>query len=249
MTYLELVNNVLSRLREETIDAAQIDSNPYYRVIGTHVNDAKRQVEEAWQWGGLRDTDYIPLVPNATAQYELPESSDRDYVIKRIASYPNTSTVDFNNGSDRLWLRWRNVAQMRQYYQHPDAVPQGRATDFAVVGEAKTTRNKLIQVFPRPEGVVPNVAHWLEIEHYKNQSLLTAADDVLKVPSLPVYTLATALASRERGEVGGTSTAEWFQMADKYLSDAIAYDSALYGNELDWGGNIDYPNRTNFRFA
>ena len=248
MTYLELVNNVLARLREETIEGAQINSNPYYRIIGTHVNDAKRQVENAWEWGALRDTDYIPLPTNTMATYELPESADRSYVIKRIASYPNTSTVDFDAGTDRMYLRWNNIPQMKQKYQHPDAVPQGRATDFAVVGEA-TNGNKLIQVFPRPLGTNPNVEHWLEIEHTKNQPELTDPNDVLLVPSLPVYTLATALASRERGEVGGTPTSELFAVADRYLSDAIAYDSALYANELDWSGNIDYPNRTNFRFA
>jgi hypothetical protein len=41
-----------------------------------------------------------------------------------------------------------------------------------------------------------------------------------------VLHLAVAFASRERGETGGTSTQEYFTMANKYLSDAIALDAA-----------------------
>ena len=248
MTYLDLINQVLIRLREETIQAAQVDSNPYYRVLGALVNDAKDKVEDSWQWNALRDTDYIPLVPNDNGLYTLEDSASNNYVIKRIASYPNTSTVDFDSGSERLYLRWRNVSQMRQRYQHPDAVPQDRPTDFSIAGQ-DSNGNIQIQVFPKAPGMAPNVEYWLEVDHTKKQAPLSAATDVIKVPPLPVYSYATALASRERGEIGGTSTAEWFQIADRYLSDAIAYDSALYADEMDWGGNMDYPNRSNFRFA
>ena len=49
-----------------------------------------------------------------------------------------------------------------------------------------------------------------------------------------MYTLATALASRERGELGGTPTSELFAIADSQLSDAIARDAQSYPNDIDW---------------
>jgi hypothetical protein len=49
---------------------------------------------------------------------------------------------------------------------------------------------------------------------------------------MPVIHLAVALAARERGETGGTSTAEYFKMADTYLSDAIAQDAGRHPEEL-----------------
>ena len=66
----------------------------------------------------------------------------------------------------------------------------------------------------------------------KRQAPLTSDTDVLLVPSQPVIHFAVALLARERGETGGTSTAEYFQIADKYLSDAIAIDAAKQPEEM-----------------
>ena len=52
------------------------------------------------------------------------------------------------------------------------------------------------------------------------------------MPSQPVIHLAVALLARERGETGGTSTAEYFGIADRYLSDAIAIDAAKHPEEM-----------------
>jgi hypothetical protein len=43
--------------------------------------------------------------------------------------------------------------------------------------------------------------------------------------------MAIALLARERGETGGTSTAEYFALADKYLSDAVALDAQKHPEE------------------
>ena len=56
--------------------------------------------------------------------------------------------------------------------------------------------------------------------------------DTLDVPESPVIQLAVALATRERGETGGTSTAEYFQIANRYLGDAIAHDAGRHPEEL-----------------
>ena len=60
---------------------------------------------------------------------------------------------------------------------------------------------------------------------------MSADTDTLKIPAMPVVHLAVALASRERGETGGTATQEYFAMANKYLSDAIAQDAGRHPEE------------------
>ena len=60
---------------------------------------------------------------------------------------------------------------------------------------------------------------------------LSADADTLAIPAQPVIHMAVALLSRERGETGGTSTAEYFALADKYLSDAIDLDAQKHPEE------------------
>ena len=53
-TYLDLVNNVLRRLREPTVSSVQ--DNSYAKMLGVFVNDAKREVEDAHDWNALSNT-------------------------------------------------------------------------------------------------------------------------------------------------------------------------------------------------
>ena len=46
MTYLNLVNNVLRRLREDVVTT--VTNNTYSTMVGDFVNDAKELVETAW---------------------------------------------------------------------------------------------------------------------------------------------------------------------------------------------------------
>ena len=54
MNYLDLVNDVLIRLREDEVTATT--DTPYSKLIGKFVNDAKRIVEDSFQWNVLTET-------------------------------------------------------------------------------------------------------------------------------------------------------------------------------------------------
>ena len=60
MTYVQLVNSVLRRLRENEVTTVQSDN--YSKLIGDLVNDAKDVVESAWDWSALRTTLAINTV-------------------------------------------------------------------------------------------------------------------------------------------------------------------------------------------
>ncbi len=235
MTYLDLVNAVLVRLRENTIDEGLLDSNPYYRSIGAHVNDAKDRVEDAWKWTHLRGIDFITasyMNDNTDAWVELPDSADNHYII-----------TDLYNQETGQMLSRTSDARMRQLYSAIGSPPtlssefRGVPREYVysrvggdIVGVPATpSTNRYLTIFPAPTKDTP-----LSVGRFKHQPALVKHDDVLLVPSLPVYTLATASASRERGEIGGTPTSELFAIADSHLSDAIANDSAIVDGELDW---------------
>ena len=48
MTYLQLVNSVLRRIREDEVSS--VSQNNYSKLIGEFVNDAKRTVEDSYDW-------------------------------------------------------------------------------------------------------------------------------------------------------------------------------------------------------
>ena len=91
MTYRELINQVLIRLREDTIttdwSGAINDSgtvSAYHKVIGSLVNDSKLYVEQRHDWLNLRETVNISTV-NGTKNYNLSSGQE----IKIIDSINN----------------------------------------------------------------------------------------------------------------------------------------------------------------
>jgi hypothetical protein len=66
MTYLELVNDVLVRLRESTVST--VSETSYSSLIGKFVNDAKRQIEDAYAWNVLGTTITLSTT-SGTYQY------------------------------------------------------------------------------------------------------------------------------------------------------------------------------------
>ena len=209
MTYLDLVNNVLRRLRETEVSSVQ--SNSYSKLIGDLINDAKDLVETSWDWSALRTTLTITTTADVF-NYSLTGSQNN---IKELNVLNDTSNVimqyQTNNWFDSQFLLGNPVSGAPMYYTY-----NGVDTDG----------DTLIDVYPKPDGV-----YSLRFNCALRNGDLSADTDTIKIPSMPVVHLAVAFASRERGETGGTSSAEYFSMANKYLSDAIAMDAARHPEE------------------
>ncbi|MGB1305900.1 hypothetical protein, partial [Pseudoalteromonas marina] len=74
MTYLQLVNSVLRRLREDEVTS--VSQNSYSKLIGEFVNDAKRSVEDSYDWTALRTTLTV-TTDDTTFNYVLTGSQNR----------------------------------------------------------------------------------------------------------------------------------------------------------------------------
>ena len=231
MNFLELHNKVLDRLRENRIVSSDIGTDPYVNSISAHINDAKDAVENAWAWGVNRGEDDIVGTIGAEV-VTLPESADTHYIYDRV--------LVVESGS---FLRQRTPQYMANRYSNDASEPvgQGHPSEYAVYYN-DTDGNLQFRLNIRPDQ-----AYTYKVFRIKDQGDMVAWDDKLIIPSLPVYTLATAFASRERGELGGTPTSELFAIADSHLSDAIALDSGLYPEDTIWfdaqnpvQGNVRY---------
>lgn len=212
MTYLEIVNNVLRRMREEEVGSVQ--TNTYSKMVGDFVNDAKSLVEDAWDWSALRTTLVIPSVSDVYT-YALTGSQDK------------FKLLDVINDTSNVFMEYRPSSWFRdKFYNNP--VVSGAPLYYTFNG-VDGSGDTQIDVYPVPDDV-----YSIRVACVVKKDLLSADSDTLYIPAMPVIHMAIALLTRERGETGGTSTAEYFAIADKHLSDAIALDAAKHPEETVW---------------
>ena len=210
MTYLNVVNNVLRRMREEEVSSVQ--DNTYAKMVGDFVNDAKRTVEDAWDWSALRTTLTITTTDDIF-NYVLTGSQNR---IKELNVINDTSNII---------MEYRPAKYFDEQYLVQNPV-KGSPKFFTYNG-VDSDGDTQIDVYPKPDGV-----YTIRFNCVLRGADLSADSDDLLVPSMPIIHLAIALLARERGETGGTSAPEYFAIADRYLSDAIALDAQKHPEEV-----------------
>lgn len=219
MTYRELINEVLIRLREDTIltdwsgninDSTTVSD--YQKVIGSMVNDSKRAVENYHDWLVLRETKDISTVAG-TKNYNL--SSGQEF---KIVDAINNAT------GTQLTQVTRSYLNRIKYPTDPSGEPH-----YYGFNGADSSNNLKVDLSP-----VPINAETISFDLVKAQDELTLAETTLKVPTKPVVLGAWARAISERGEDGGTQTDVASQEANQALKQAIMLDSGNTQFESEW---------------
>lgn len=212
MTYLDLVNSVLRRMRENEVSS--VNSNSYAKLIGEFVNDAKNFVENAWDWSALRKTITVTTVDDVVS-YELTGTNN------------SFSILDVINDTSNVFMRNQSSTWMNNAYLVAEPV-KGSPNFFSFNG-VSNTNELIVDVYPKPDK-----AYTLRFNLVDRTDRMTTDTEKLLVPSSPVIQFATAFAARERGEQGGTSSAELSSIAQNTLADAIAMDASRFPHETIW---------------
>ena len=212
MNYLELVNNVLVRLREAEVTAPT--DTPYSKLIGTFVNDAKRLVEDSFQWNVLTETLTVTTAPDLF-NYVLTGSGQRFRV------------MDVVHSSGDYFLTPKTSSQMNQFLLN--GVPQKGDATFYNFNGVDVNGDTQVDLYPIPNGI-----QTIYFNLYKPQPTLTDASTTLFVPTEPVLKYAYALAVAERGEDGGISSQEATALADMSLADHIAMAESRQNDQYIW---------------
>jgi hypothetical protein len=212
MTFLQLVNAVMRRLREE--QATTINESDYSVLIGDFVNDAKRMVEDAWDWKSLR-SDFNVTTVAGTSTYTLTGSGNR---LEILHVYDTTNNVE---------LRRLSLADVNKYKVQTDDT-NGTVMGYTV-SHVDSNGDVVIKLHSTPDSVIS-----LQVKAVLRPSELENDSDRLLVPSAPVIQYAYAFALRERGETGGQGATEQSAFARQELTNAIALDAALSPDELIW---------------
>ena len=214
-TYLEMVNEVLIRLRENEVTS--VSDNKYAKMIGKFINDAKRQVEDAWEWNGLTET-LTAITSQDIFSYVLEGSGTRFRII------------DVLNDTENVVMQYAPTKTMNQWFLMTD--PQKSAPIYYNFNGVDTDGNTLVDFYPIPDG-----AYDIRINLIKSQNPLVNNSDKSKVPAEPIILGAYARALAERGEDGGMSSSEAYQLFKSSLADFIAIEANHYQEELQWYSN------------
>ena len=219
MTFRGLINEVLIRLREDTISSdwsGDINDSTtvtdYQKVIGSLVNDTKRSVESYHDWLVLRQTVDITTVAS-TKNYNL--SSGQEFKV-----------LDVVNNSTGYQLTQVNRSYLNSIMYPND--PTGEPTYYGFNG-ADASKNLKVDLSP-----IPTAAQTISFDIVKYQDELTEAATVINIPNKPVVLGAWARAIAERGEDGGTQSSIAAQEATNSLNQAIMIDGGNAKYENDW---------------
>jgi hypothetical protein len=206
MTYLELVNDVLVRLRETTV--VTVSETSYSSLIGKFVNDAKRQIEDAYAWNVLGTTITLSTT-SGTYQYALTGAGQKFQVI------------DVLNVTSNIGMKNIDFASMNRKQNFSTPV-SGIPYEFCFDGVDGNYDTK-VTIYPRPDGVY-SIPFSLAVP----QATLSSDSTVIAVPDVLVVQNAYARALVERGEDGGLSSSEAYQLYKAMLSDYIALEGTRY---------------------
>jgi len=212
-TFLDCVNGVLRRLRQT--EATSVTDTDYVKLVSDFVNEAKREVEDAWNWSVLRTTKTISTA-NGTQNYEIPGTNPRS----RLLSIYIPSLK-------------RDLVQATQYQMHEWTNLQGTTTGdpqyFSVGNSTAATGVLTIDLWPVPTSVLT-----VKVDCVVPQADLSAGTDVVYVPSELVIQGAYLRAINERGEDGGRLSDQQADLYRKAVASYISIEAERYGDETTW---------------
>ena len=216
MTYLDLVNKVLLRLREPEVTTVQGSgtSNRYARLIGEFVNEAKSQVEAAWDWSALRST-LTATTSSGVFNYEIQGSRN------------NFKVLDVLNDTSEFVMQYKDAAWFNQQFLL--TTPETGSPYYYNFNGVSADGDTQVDIYPIPDGVYTlrfNIT-------LRNLVLSDDADEVV-IPTRPIILFATAMAIEERGEDGGQQSINAYAAAQSALSDEISLDAARHPEDVIW---------------
>ena len=222
MTFLEAVNAVLRRLREDEV--VSTNATDYSKLVGDFVNQAMYDVENAWDWKGLRRVLSLDTVVGE-AQYEL--KTDGTINPSDLAS-ERLIIREVYNDTQNWRLKLAADPDIFRYVFGSNSRDTGSPYRYWIRNVAYLDDETRLQLQLDP---VPDKVDTLRllITAYTPFRKLDGTDDALNfyVASHPIVLGAYATAVSERGEDGGIGYAEADMKYREALSDAIALDASL----------------------
>lgn len=212
MTYLELINRVLRRLREPQISSLSGEKALFY---GQLVNEAKDDIENAGPWYGLRTPATGSFTPSTSTVDLTSSTNQRSYLLYQSTGAPQAFITTVDEERRLAEVTWEEMDALHTL--DPDA-DEDVPAQFAY---KKTKDGVTLRVFPTPDA-----AYTYRFVFVVPQDELTDKDTELLIPSTPVWREALVRAMEERGEEFNGSLEAARTQAQEALMQAILDDWA-----------------------
>lgn len=212
-TFLDCINGVLRRIRET--EAITPTDTAYVKLIGDFVNEAKREVEDAWNWSVLRTTKTITTV-GSTQNYEIPATNPRS---RLLVVYIPSLKRDLKQATQDQMHEWNNL----------QGSVNGDPQYFSIGNSTSSTGVITLDLWPIPSSVLT-----VKVDCVVPQADLSAGTDVVYIPSELVIQGAYLRAINERGEDGGRLSEQQADLYRKAVASYISIEAERYGDETVW---------------
>jgi hypothetical protein len=210
-TYLNLVNSVLRKLREDEVTS--VSDTDYSTLVGDFVNLVKEEMEVAHKWNVLRDTIQV-TTSSGTWQYALTGSG----AFARI--------VNVWNDTEDCWLKYIPGPRMTELLN--TAPTTNDSPIWYNINGLDSSGDLVVDLYP-----VPNATETINFNIVQPEAELSSDSDSTELPTRAIVFGAWAMAVSERGEDGGLSYDELQQRYMNALADAIAIDAGHQEDEYD----------------
>lgn len=214
LTWLQIINRVLARLREDSVAAN--NTTTYSTFIGALVNQVKAEIEQAFPWHAMRDTSTVNTVDGETT-YIL-----TDFGEAQILTAWNTTSMSE--------LRQSTNKDFDRKFFGVSAVARGAPSQYITAG-LDDSYDRRIDIWPAPDGV-----YVLKFNCFKPQDDLAADGDIPLVPQSLLIEETIARAQRERGEEGEQQPLAPGQtfILTELLAQEVAREAGHDPSEMDW---------------
>jgi hypothetical protein len=205
-TYLSLVNDVLVRMREPTVTS--VIENNVSALVGKFINDAKRQVADAYDWDAFNQAVTITTATGQVGNYSLTGAGVR------------FKTMDVINTSRYYQLTPLSHQDHDVFYYTVPTPIQNLPMYFTVQG-VDTNGDLKVKFWPVPDGVYTIRFSLIVPENdFENDT------DTTLLAKEPIVLGAFARALVERGEDGGLLSSEAYALYKSSLADLISLELA-----------------------
>jgi hypothetical protein len=206
MTYLEVINSVLRRLRET--EATTVIDNSYTKLVATYVNDVMKEMRDQWDWNGdIKEIRWTSTAGDAAARLDNDDATSvvtnavyptqRSAIVYDTRRRPVVVDVTDATGETQLWED--NVNDIRRDYNLGNFSTSAPSYFGYEWGENKGTLwyNSLLDKNRNYRALF-----------YVPQEDLAVTDNTdaateIQLPSFPVILGAVFYALNERGEEMG----------------------------------------------